>query len=250
MAERPELSEDVDLDLETRTYVLDLHDRIDRLTHYDVLGLAPTADKKTIKRAYFRLAGILHPDRYFSKKLGSYKPKMEAVFARTTIAFEVLTDRDKRAAYDKVLAPYLAAAGTTAAKAPAAPLDPKVVAKRQAAIDELKKQFAETEAKAKRHADLAARARASGDVVGALEAYEMALVYAPRDARLQAAYAELQKTGAAKQGETFEKQALLEERFGQWAEAARSWQSVVDARPDDAKARERLANARTRAGLS
>lgn len=253
MAERPELSEDVDLDLEMRKYVLDLHDRIDRLTHYDALGLPTTADKKTIKRTYFRLAGILHPDRYFSKKLGSYKSKMEAVFARTTIAFEVLTDRDKRAAYDKALAPYLAAQGAQGAaapKAPAAPVDPKVAAKRQAAIEELKRQFADTEAKAKRHAELAARARAAGDVVGALEAYEMALVYAPRDAKLQAAHAELQKSGAAKQGETFEKQALLEERFGQWAEAARSWQAVVDARPDDPKARERLANARSRAGLS
>ncbi len=243
MGERPELSEDVDLDLETRRYVLDLFDRIHALTHYEVLGLARNADKKTIKRAYFRIAGLLHPDRYFSKKLGSYKTKMELVFARATEAFEVLSAADKRAKYDAMLSP------ATVATRPAAPIDPRLVQKREAALAELKKRFADGEAVARRHVDLAKRARLAGDLVGAMEHYEMALTYAPRDAAMRAALAELQKTAASKLGDTYEKQALLEERFGQWADAARSWQAVVDARPDDANARARLANARARAGL-
>jgi curved DNA-binding protein CbpA len=247
MGERPELSEDVDLDMETRRYVLDLYDRIDRLTHYEVLGVPRNADKKAIKRTYFRLAGLLHPDRYFSKKIGTYKPKLEAVFARATIAFEELGSADKRAKYDATLGPATASAPPSGEAS--APVDPRLVARRQAAIDELTKRFEENALQAKRHASLAARARAVGDLAAATEAYEMALTYAPRDAALRAAHAELTQATAAKLGETHEKQAALEERFGQWAEAARSWQAVVAARPDDPKAKERLANARARAGL-
>ena len=70
MADRPELSEDVDLDLETRRYVLDLFDRIDGLSHYEVLGIPRTADAKLVKRTYFRIAGQIHPDKHFAKKLG------------------------------------------------------------------------------------------------------------------------------------------------------------------------------------
>ena len=125
----------------------------------------------------------------------------------------------------------------------------RLVARRQAALEELQKRFAESALEAKRHAATAARARAMGDVMGALEAYEMALTYAPRDAALRAAQAELQSATTSKLGETHEKQALLEEEFGQWAEAARSWAAVLAARPTDEKARERLANARARAGL-
>ena len=43
--------------------------------------------------------------------------------------------------------------------------------------------------------------------------------------------------------ETYTKQASYEEKNGQWAEAARSWARVCKARPDDAAAHERAANA-------
>ena len=49
---------------------------------YDLLDVARAADKKAIKRAYFERANELHPDGFFRKRLGSFKPKMEAVFGR------------------------------------------------------------------------------------------------------------------------------------------------------------------------
>src|SRR3954465_8886914 len=133
MADRPELSEDVDLDMDTRKYILDLYDRIDRLTHYEVLGVPRDADKKTIKRTYFRLAALLHPDRYFTKKLGSYKPKLEILFARVTEAFEVLSAADKRAKYDAMLGQE------SATPRPVAPQDPRIVERRRVLVEELTK---------------------------------------------------------------------------------------------------------------
>jgi curved DNA-binding protein CbpA len=95
-----ELEEDVDLDVEQRRRVLDMFYRLEAVDHYALLGVARTADKKTVKRAYYDLTAHFHPDRFFRKRLGSFKAKMEAVFARITRAHDVLTDKVQRTEYD------------------------------------------------------------------------------------------------------------------------------------------------------
>jgi len=97
------LSEDVDLDLEMRRRVLEMHDALDRLDHYALLGVGGTADKKALRRAYFELAATFHPDRYFRKKLGSFKPRMETIFGRLTLAHDTLSNKEGRAEYDAYL---------------------------------------------------------------------------------------------------------------------------------------------------
>jgi hypothetical protein len=101
--DRAALEEDADIDPEMRRRVLALHARLDRLDHYALLGVEPDSDKKQIKRAYFDLAAKLHPDRYFRKKLGSFKPKMEVIFGRITLAHDTLTDKARRTEYDAYL---------------------------------------------------------------------------------------------------------------------------------------------------
>jgi tetratricopeptide (TPR) repeat protein len=102
-ADAPELAEEVDLPRELRLHVLGASAVIDSLDHYEMLAVERTADKKTIKRAYFALAAIFHPDRYFRKTLGSYKLRMEALFARATLAHDSLTNKERRAEYDDYL---------------------------------------------------------------------------------------------------------------------------------------------------
>lgn len=104
-----ELEEEVDVPPDTRKRILDLYYRLDDLDHYTLLGVAKDVDKKGAKRAYFELAAAFHPDRYFKKNLGSYKAKMEVVFAKVTEAHDTLVDRDKRAEYDA----YLSEVATT-----------------------------------------------------------------------------------------------------------------------------------------
>src|SRR5689334_19489884 len=95
---------ELELDEEVRRYVKDVSAKLDTLTLYELLGVAPNADAKTIKRAYFRLATLVHPDRYFKKNIGSYKPKLEAVFQRIHKAYEILTSKERREDYDAYLA--------------------------------------------------------------------------------------------------------------------------------------------------
>jgi curved DNA-binding protein CbpA len=97
------LAEEVDLDEEMRVSVLTLTRKLDVLDHYALLGVDHGVDRKAVKRAYFDLAARYHPDKYFRKKLGSYKPRMEAIFGRITLAHDTLTSPEKREEYDVYL---------------------------------------------------------------------------------------------------------------------------------------------------
>ena len=98
-----ELDEDVDLERDHRQKILDTYYRLGDLNLYEVLDVPRTADKKAVKRAYYDLASVHHPDRFFRKRLGTFKQKMEAVFSRVTEAHDTLTDKDRRAEYDGYL---------------------------------------------------------------------------------------------------------------------------------------------------
>ena len=62
---------------------------------YSILGVARDADEATIKKAYRTLAKELHPDA------NRDNPTASARFAQVTQAYDILTDKDKRARYDR-----------------------------------------------------------------------------------------------------------------------------------------------------
>jgi molecular chaperone DnaJ len=62
--------------------------------YYEVLGVARDADDTTIKKAFRKLARQLHPDV-------SEEPEAEARFREVTEAYEVLTNTETRALYDR-----------------------------------------------------------------------------------------------------------------------------------------------------
>lgn len=63
--------------------------------YYEILGVDKGADEKDIKKAYRRIAMKNHPDR------NPDDPKAEDIFKEATEAYEVLADKEKRAAYDR-----------------------------------------------------------------------------------------------------------------------------------------------------
>ncbi len=63
--------------------------------YYEVLGVPRSADSSEVKRAYRRLAMKYHPDR------NPDVPDAEERFKEATEAFGVLSDQDKRDAYDR-----------------------------------------------------------------------------------------------------------------------------------------------------
>ena len=63
--------------------------------YYEVLGVDTNADAKEIKKAYRRVAMKYHPDR------NPDDPDADEKFKEATEAYDVLTDGEKRAAYDQ-----------------------------------------------------------------------------------------------------------------------------------------------------
>ncbi len=98
-----ELEEDVDLERERRRQILDTFYHLDTTNYYQLLEVAPDADKKEVRDAYFQLSKIFHPDTMFRKRLGTYKQKMEVIFRRLTEAYETLNKKKTREAYDDYL---------------------------------------------------------------------------------------------------------------------------------------------------
>ena len=64
--------------------------------YYEVLGVDKTADDKTLKSAFRKKAMGCHPDRHPDD------PEAEAKFKEVNEAYGILSDADKRSAYDRM----------------------------------------------------------------------------------------------------------------------------------------------------
>ena len=68
-----------------------------RRTHYEILGVKQTADEEEIKQGYRRRVKRVHPDH------NPDDPRAPAKFKRVTEAYDILSDPDRRRAYDRTL---------------------------------------------------------------------------------------------------------------------------------------------------
>ncbi|MCS7183259.1 MAG: DnaJ domain-containing protein [Thermoanaerobaculum sp.] len=82
---------------------------------YELLGVQRSASTEEIRAAFRRLARELHPDRF----QGAEKARAEERFQRITQAFNILSNPDTRARYDRSLE----------LTTPSGPIDPKDLAK-------------------------------------------------------------------------------------------------------------------------
>ncbi|HEY6464138.1 MAG TPA: DnaJ domain-containing protein [Polyangiaceae bacterium] len=88
-----------------RLRIAEMAGRIERLDHYAALGIQRDADAKAIRRAYHALAAQFHPDRFFGKNLGPSRQVLDRIFARLTLASDVLSKKSRREEYDATLPP-------------------------------------------------------------------------------------------------------------------------------------------------
>lgn len=67
------------------------------MDYYSVLGIPKTASDSDVKKAYRKMALKWHPD----KNIGENQAEAEKKFKEISEAYEVLSDADKRAYYDR-----------------------------------------------------------------------------------------------------------------------------------------------------
>jgi tetratricopeptide (TPR) repeat protein len=136
-------TENVDLDEDRKQEILTLDHILDGLNHFEVLGLLPGASTTEVKKAYHEASRRYHPDRFFQRNLGSFRPRIERIFRRISEANAVLSDSVRRQEYERAN-PAL----STPAATPPAPMGPD---------DE--KRSAERRARLARHPYLIRKAR-------------------------------------------------------------------------------------------
>ena len=72
-----------------------------RVSHYELLGVAADAGGSDIRRAYLEKSKRLHPDAWFGKDLGEFRPLLSKWFQKLAAAYQAMSDEESRAAYDQ-----------------------------------------------------------------------------------------------------------------------------------------------------
>lgn len=94
--ERSALAEACELDDLERRRVLAIARLVALRDPYALLGVPHGADAKQLKRAYFGLSKVVHPDRFYGKKLGSFADRLSSVFEAVSRAYTRLTEPQPR----------------------------------------------------------------------------------------------------------------------------------------------------------
>jgi tetratricopeptide (TPR) repeat protein len=84
--------------------VLAFRETMPQKNFYQLLDLPKTATDEDIKKAYFSMARRFHPDRFDRKAVAEYKSQIDEVFDGITNAYRVLSNKEKRQAYDQGIA--------------------------------------------------------------------------------------------------------------------------------------------------
>jgi tetratricopeptide (TPR) repeat protein len=98
----PRIDPDLGIDSDLQQRILEFEASLDR-SYFDLLGVDRNASSKEIKRAYFSLSKVFHPDRYFRKELGHYVSRLESIFRKLVEAYELLSDPITRAEVERSL---------------------------------------------------------------------------------------------------------------------------------------------------
>jgi tetratricopeptide (TPR) repeat protein len=86
-----------------RAAVLDAHASLHTRNHFEVLGVAASASADEIKSAYYRLVRLFHPDGQHNPALRDLRDKLEDVFQRISVAYDVLSHPRRRLDYEGFL---------------------------------------------------------------------------------------------------------------------------------------------------
>lgn len=80
-----------------------LHNELDKKNYFERLGVSRSAKEADIKKAYFDLAKVLHPDKLSASTPEKVKELSEKVFEKIQVAYDTLKKADRKEAYLKEL---------------------------------------------------------------------------------------------------------------------------------------------------
>ena len=210
--------------------------------YHQLLGVRRDADLRTIKKAYFKLSKVFHPDRYFRREIGAYAQRLNRIFKRIALAYELLADPTTRAELERSMA-----ASPIRESGPPDGLSAAKLRKRKL-LERMHKQFRipkeillERRFKARQFHDASRVSAQKGNWKEAAASIRLAIAFDPWNDSYKEGFGEVQaevnKIRAAE---------LLEEASGAWdersqSEALRLYEEAMHYRPTDAEIHDRAA---------
>ncbi len=119
------VDEKVDLDEGRKDEILALDAKVASNNLFEFLGVPSGAAAEDVRAAFREASRKFHPDKYFGKNLGSFRPMLDRIFKRMVEANQTLTDPEKREAYLAANPFVRAAARSSTGTAPALRPEPK-----------------------------------------------------------------------------------------------------------------------------
>jgi len=222
--------------------ILAFEAQLDRPYHA-ILGVERDADSRAIKRAYFQLSKSFHPDRYFRREIGHFGARLDRIFKRVALAYELLMDPTTRSELDR-----------TMREAP--PPEPERSSSRQAPqnfskrewLERMRQRFrvpegvlAERKLRARQLVDAARVAQRQQQWNEAASSIRLAIAFDPWTEAYKEVFAEIQVGVNQLRAER-----LLEEARDAWGarskgEAMRLYEEVLHYRPSDARVHDEVA---------
>lgn len=251
---------------------------------YEQLSVPQEADRSTIDSAYRAFVREWHPDRFFSRDVGTFQGQIETNFVEATRAYETLKDERKRKDYDRGLqergqwrervsrqsmpptpppappAPevpgYEVSLGgpvkQTVAPAPVAPRPmparPAPPAAMAAAVAHLRQQQADQQAKINLYLQQAQADIAAGRPVKAESNLYLAQKLAPQNKEIAALLLKVSDDSKVHRANALIAQAEQDAQYGRPKEALACLQRAADVDAPDGRAFFMLARARKAAG--
>ena len=253
-----EASGDLDIKHDQQMAIDLAFDGIENKTFYEILLLPRTADDKAIKRSYYRLSKEYHPDKFYRKRLGPFKEKLEVIFNKVNEAYRVLSDSEARDDYDVLVfgqegkdAASPTEATTTvnfvvdAEKLRVAEKSSRGKVSRGTArkakkdppkfIQDFQKQLALRVAKAKRHMKQGQEAVDAGNHQQAASHFQAAMTLDPRNTRAKLLYKKNSAQHRNAKADDFYRQAQDALLAEDTKRAAELMQKAVDCKPTKGK---------------
>jgi len=230
--------------VELQQRILDFEASLERPYH-EILGVGRDADERSIKRAYFKLSKDFHPDRYFGREIGPFSARLDRIFKKVALAYELLMDPTTRAELEQAMPFKAPEPAEQEASSPTAP--PRKLGKREM-LERLRRQFripekimVERRMKAKQLCDSARVAQHQGNWNEAASCIRLAIAFDPWSEAYKEAFGEvLAQVNRLRAAELFEQaNGAWDERSGR--QALRLFEEAINYRPSHAATHDRAA---------